>query len=180
MAVDIARGRDHGLSPYHVYLNMSIPGGYRIESWNDLTGIFSYDVRTPIPIKQCTTFMQYIYPFQSILLLKTVYKSAKDIDLFVGLIMEMKLFSYAGHVTKYILEEQFYRFKFGDQYFYSFANSRNPFTEGMPFVSYLIFSGLHFHFQTKSKRLTRKSLQIFYARTRMFVRCYLKLSRLKV
>lgn len=64
-------------------------------------------------------------------MLKTVYNSVKDIDLFVGLLLEMKPYAYAGQVTKYILEEQFYRFKFGDRYFYSFANSRNPFTEGM-------------------------------------------------
>lgn len=46
LSVDIARGRDHGLSPYHVYLNMSIAGGYVVDSWDDLIGIFPDDVRS--------------------------------------------------------------------------------------------------------------------------------------
>lgn len=62
--------------------------------------------------------------------MQSVYNSVLDIDLFVGLLLETKNGVYAGPVTTYIMEEQFYRYKYGDRFFYAFANSANPFTEG--------------------------------------------------
>lgn len=55
-SVDIARGRDHGLSPYHIYLNMSIPGGFTVDSWDDLIGIFSNKVSMCSFQVACTLF----------------------------------------------------------------------------------------------------------------------------
>lgn len=69
-------------------------------------------------------------PSQSIAKLKTVYNSVLDIDLLVGLLLETKNGVYAGPVAQFIIEEQFYRLKHGDRFFYSFANSGYPFTSG--------------------------------------------------
>lgn len=62
--------------------------------------------------------------------MQSVYNSVLDIDLFVGLLLETKNGVYAGPVATYIIAEQFYRFKYGNRFFYSFANSANPFTAG--------------------------------------------------
>lgn len=36
LSVDIARGRDHGLQPYHAYLELITPGGKPVNDWTDL------------------------------------------------------------------------------------------------------------------------------------------------
>lgn len=110
LSVDIARGRDHGLQPYHVYLNLAIDGGHPIADWNDYAPVFTAE---------------------SIENLRSVYASPLDVDLLVGLLLEAKNGEYSGPVTTYIMEEQFYRFKYGDRFFYSLANNANRFTEGM-------------------------------------------------
>ena len=51
----------------------------------------------------------------------------KEIDLVTGLYLEEPNGHLAGPVTRFILEEQYYRLKFGDSYFYQFTNGRNPF-----------------------------------------------------
>lgn len=66
--------------------------------------------------------------FQSINKLQQVYKSPLDVDLLVGLLLEEKLGTYAGPVGTYILEEQFYRFKYGNRFYYSHENNPHPFT----------------------------------------------------
>lgn len=58
------------------------------------------------------------------------YESVFDVDLFVGLLLENVDGAYSGPVTLAIHEEQFYRLKFGDRFFYSFKDGPNPLTEG--------------------------------------------------
>lgn len=60
----------------------------------------------------------------------STYESVFDVDLFVGMLLENVDGAYSGPVALAILEEQFYRYKFGDRFFYSFKDGPNPFTEG--------------------------------------------------
>lgn len=110
LAVDIARGRDHGLSPYHVYLTQSTKGKHVVSTWSDLSGFLSE---------------------RSIEVLQQIYACALDVDLLVGLLLEEKSGVYAGPVTQYIVEEQFYRAKYGNRFFYSLEDNPKPFTDGM-------------------------------------------------
>lgn len=110
LAVDIARGRDHGLSPYHVYLTKSTNGRHVVTTWKDLDDFMSDS---------------------SIAVLQQIYACALDVDLLVGLLLEEKKGVYAGPVAQYIIEEQFYRAKFGNRFFYSLEDNPNPFTDGM-------------------------------------------------
>lgn len=110
LAVDTARGRDHGLSPYHAYLELSTNGTIVVREWNDLAVVFSA---------------------QSIDKLQQMYESVFDIDLLVGLLLEKKAGVYTGPVGQYIIEEQFYRFKYGDRFFYSLVDNPWPFSSCM-------------------------------------------------
>lgn len=49
----------------------------------------------------------------------------------VGCLLEDKNHGETGLVGSYIMEEQFYRLKYGHRFFYSFPNGENPFTEGI-------------------------------------------------
>lgn len=70
--------------------------------------------------------------------LKSVYKHPKDVDLLVGLLLEEKNGTYLGPVSRYIIEEQFYRFKFGNRFFYSHKNNPHPFTPGNIFYNLIL------------------------------------------
>lgn len=78
-----------------------------------------------------TSDFQFIISIQSIVILQKIYESVFDIDLVVGLLLERNSHQYTGPVARYILEEQFYRFRYGDRFFYSHENNPYPFTEGM-------------------------------------------------
>lgn len=70
--------------------------------------------------------------------LQLVYKHPHDVDLMVGLLLEEKVGTNVGAVGQFLLEEQFYRFKFGNRFYYSFKDSPHPFTSGKYFfVSYI-------------------------------------------
>lgn len=62
--------------------------------------------------------------------MKTVYNSVFDVDPIVGMYLEIKE-GLLGPTTKCIWAEQFYRFKFGDRFFYSFQKGPYPFTPGI-------------------------------------------------
>lgn len=53
LAVDIARGRDQGLSPYVVYLNLASSGVLNVQDWCDLKGIISEVVMFEIMVISC-------------------------------------------------------------------------------------------------------------------------------
>lgn len=108
LAVDIARGRDHGLAPYHVYLTAATGGRVRVSGWDDLAGHFSAE---------------------SVRALQQVYACSMDVDLLVGLLLEEKRGELAGPVGRYIVEEQFYRFKYGNRFFYSLVDGPRPFAD---------------------------------------------------
>jgi len=99
VALNIQRGRDHGLPGYIKYLE--ICGQTKIQSWNDLTKFMS---------------------LKNINKLQRIYQDIEDIDLYVGGFMEaIHLDSMIGPVFKCIIGDQFARLKKGDRFFYDLS-----------------------------------------------------------
>jgi len=99
VALNIQRGRDHGIPGYIKYLE--ICGQTKIKKWNDLS-----------------KFMRS----ENIAKLQRLYQDVEDIDLFVGGFMEaVHLDSMIGPVFKCIIGDQFARLKKGDRFFYDLS-----------------------------------------------------------
>lgn len=107
VAINIQRGRDHGLPGYIRYVE--ICSGKKIADWADLVGVLGAG---------------------SVSRLQAIYRSPEDVDLFVGGFLE------AGHedaligpVFKCIIGDQFARLKKGDRFFYDLGrDERTAFT----------------------------------------------------
>ena len=96
VAVNIQRGRDHGLPGYNKY--REICSGKKATDWSEL--------RKNMRQKDITA-------------LRTVYKSVDDIDLYVGGFLEMAHEdAILGPVFKCIIGDQFARLKKGDKFFH--------------------------------------------------------------
>lgn len=108
MSIDIHRGRDHGLPPYHTYFSECT--GREVHDWDDLQGHFTHE---------------------NIEVLKKAYETIFDVDLLVGCMLETHDYRLMGVVARCIARKQFVNLKFGDRYFYSFSNSPDPFTTSM-------------------------------------------------
>lgn len=106
-AVDIMRGRDFGISPYIDHFKRCAK--VTINGWNDLKPYFSEG---------------------HLRLLKRIYKSVKDVDLLVGVMLERKQFGVYGVIGACIVGEQFLRLKFGNRFFYTFKESPYAFNKG--------------------------------------------------
>ena len=108
VAINIQRGRDHGVPGYTKYLE--ICAGTKVQDWEDLQGIVK-----PEHISR----------------LKKVYRSVEDVDLFVGGFLEdAHEDSMIGPVFKCIIGDQFARLKKGDRFFYDLGTDENTrFTE---------------------------------------------------
>ena len=103
MAVNIQRGRDHGLPGYNKY--KEICTGEKAKDFNALRKVL--DTRT-------------------IEKLKSVYRSVDDIDLYVGGFLEAAHDdSILGPVFNCIIGDQFARLKKGDRFFYDLNVDRN-------------------------------------------------------
>ncbi|CAG9580052.1 unnamed protein product [Danaus chrysippus] len=106
IAMDIQRGRDHGLASYNDY--REICGLLRARTFQDLSGEISQD---------------------RINALSQLYESVDDIDLFVGGAMERDVpGSILGHTFQCIVAEQFYRTRVGDRFFYDNSEMPHSFT----------------------------------------------------
>ncbi|XP_072949831.1 salivary peroxidase/catechol oxidase-like [Epargyreus clarus] len=96
IAMDIQRGRDHGIASYNDY--REICGLRRANTFQDLAGEITQD---------------------RINALAQLYESVDDIDLFVGGAMEQDVHgSILGQTFQCIVAEQFYRTRIGDRFFY--------------------------------------------------------------
>jgi len=107
VALNIQRGRDHGLPGYTKYRELCKIG--KTAQWNDLHS--SIDPK-------------------DVLKLRKVYRSPEDVDLFVGAFLEKPHSdSIIGPVFKCIIGDQFLRLKKGDRFFYDLGNdAHNRFT----------------------------------------------------
>ena len=103
VAVNIQRGRDHGLPGYNKY--REICTGSRAQDWPDLRR--SMDAEH---IEQ----------------LRSIYRDVDDIDLYVGGFLEAAHEdSILGPVFKCIIGDQFVRLKKGDRFFYDLGLDEN-------------------------------------------------------
>ncbi|KAJ8718861.1 hypothetical protein PYW07_016417 [Mythimna separata] len=109
IAMDIQRGRDHGIASYNDY--REICGLQRARCFQDLAN--------EIPQDRINA-LQYLY------------ECVDDIDLFVGGAMERDVHgSILGHTLQCIVAEQFYRTRVGDRYFYDNGEMPHSFTNGL-------------------------------------------------
>jgi peroxidase len=96
VAINIQRGRDHGLPGYIRYLD--ICSGKKISDWADLNPILGVE---------------------SVKRLKTIYRNPEDVDLYIGGVLEASHEdALVGTVFKCIIGDQFARLKKGDRFFY--------------------------------------------------------------
>ena len=103
VALNIQRGRDHGLPGYNKYREICM--GSRANTWTDLSPAI---------------------PQEHISHLQRMYKSIDDIDLFVGGFLEKPhQDSLVGPVFKCIIGDQFARLKKGDRFFYDLGTDSN-------------------------------------------------------
>jgi len=103
VAVNVQRGRDHGLPGYNKY--KEICTGEKAKNFNDLRKVMSAE---------------------QVAQLESVYKHVDDIDLYVGGFLEAAHGdSILGPVFKCIIGDQFARLKKGDRFFYDLGNNGN-------------------------------------------------------
>lgn len=106
MFFDIMRNRDVGHQPYIKYFEHCF--GLKIHSWMDITPYFDSN---------------------ALEVLKRVYENVCDIELMVGMLLEKRDETVFGKTSSCIVAEQFYRYKYGDRFFYSNPGSPYPFTK---------------------------------------------------
>nr|XP_027204017.1 peroxidase-like [Dermatophagoides pteronyssinus] len=105
VAVNIQRGRDHGLPGYVHYLKACF--NYDAKSWNDLEKF--------IPRKTLEKF-------------KRLYNSIEDIDLYIAGVSERHFIDASvGPTFGCLAGIQFYHLKFGDRYFYEHGQQSGSF-----------------------------------------------------
>ncbi|XP_001603559.2 uncharacterized protein LOC100119851 [Nasonia vitripennis] len=105
-AIDIQRGRDHGIPGYNAYRDICRLG--RSEDFHGLINEISLD---------------------NIEKLQSLYAHVDDIDLLVGATLETRVpGSLLGPTLQCLIGEQFYRSRVGDKYFYNNANFPHSFS----------------------------------------------------
>lgn len=99
-AINIHRGRDHGIRPYNDYVEVS--GYKRIQSFDE----FGHEIASR---------------------LASVYHHPDDIDLWIGGLLESALpDAIVGPTFADIIADQFSKFRQGDNYFYEHGPGVNP------------------------------------------------------
>ncbi|XP_045496325.1 peroxidase-like isoform X1 [Colias croceus] len=107
LAVDVQRGRDHG-----------IPGYAQFRS---LCGL---------PVATAFSHLNDVIPQETIDKLSAVYEQVGDIDLVVGMMAETPLAgSLIGPTATYLIREQLWRTRSGDRYFYSHTHEAGSFSK---------------------------------------------------
>ncbi|XP_059486654.1 chorion peroxidase-like [Neocloeon triangulifer] len=106
LSLNIQRGRDHGLPGYNSYRKLC--GLKRARDFTDLT-----DTIKP----------------EALQVLRRIYRSVDDIDLYVGGISERRSSgALLGHTFLCLVGDQFARLKKGDRFFYDLGNQPSSFT----------------------------------------------------
>ncbi|CAG2115667.1 unnamed protein product, partial [Medioppia subpectinata] len=105
-AININRGRDHGVPGYVYYLQYCT--GAAIHSWSELSKFI---------------------PAENVRKLQSLYKSYKDIDLFVGGLSEFHLDgSILGPTFTCLNAIQFYHSKYGDRFYFEHGHESSAFS----------------------------------------------------
>lgn len=107
VALNIQRGRDHGLPPYN--------------DWRKVCGL---------PLARTFTDLSDVMDAQVIAQLQTLYEDVNDIDIFIGGISERpKDGSLLGHTFLCIVGDQFARLRLGDRFYYENGGLEPSFSE---------------------------------------------------
>ena len=87
----------------------------------------------------------YVFSLQRVNLLKQVYKSVEDIDLYVGMTLERPSQNGAlvGDTFLCLIGDQFARLKWGDRYFYDLRNQPGSFNLSKYIYERRALVGLH-------------------------------------
>ncbi|XP_027203202.2 peroxidase-like [Dermatophagoides pteronyssinus] len=105
-SINVNRGRDHGI-PAYVYL-LQYCTGYEVHSWKDL---------------------EKFMPAKKVKSLRKVYRHYRDIDPFVGGLMEYHLKgSRVGPTFGCLIGIQFYHWKYGDRFYFEHGGEVGSFT----------------------------------------------------
>lgn len=110
VAINIQRGRDHGINGYTEYRQICQVDGFRkARTFEDLAPVISRD---------------------RIKLLKKAYDDVDDIDLFIGMVMEAPVDdALVGPTFLCLIGDTFARAKKGDRFFYDLGGQAGSFTE---------------------------------------------------
>ena len=123
VALNIQRGRDHGLPSYNTYRQLC--GLSKLTTFSDLTTALNGTlnrftvVNQPTPLKQIAAF------------LASAYASVDDIDLYVGGLSESPVTGgVLGPTFSCLIGENFSRLKSSDRFFYEVGGQPGSFTAG--------------------------------------------------
>lgn len=105
--VDLMRSRDSGIAPFVDYIKFY--SSKKIESWIDI---------------------KHYFKDQEYKVLRKLYKNVRDIDLYVGLLLEPHTKNRIGRIGSYIIADQYHRLRYGDRFFYSNPKRPNKFNDG--------------------------------------------------
>lgn len=129
-AININRGRDHGVPGYVYYLEYCT--GNEIKSWKDLTQ-FIPEERVG-QLKSVYRFLKVLFQIISKLffnLFSFIFRHYRDIDLFVGGLSETEsLGSILGPTFACLNGIQFHHWKYGDRFYFEHGGEAGSFTLG--------------------------------------------------
>ena len=141
VALNIQRGRDHGIQGYIHYYDIC-RGHTEHTTFDDLRKTFSqrvtyiYNSSDHLFQWPLTQHCQYRKWFQSGRLLqdfdrlRKLYEHVEDIDLYVGMLAEPpEDDSLVGTTLRCLLADQFYRLKRGDRFYYELGHQPSSFTK---------------------------------------------------
>lgn len=121
--VDIMRSRDSGVAPFTKFVDRCF--SKKVQSWDDLEPYFES---------------------KHLKLLRKLYEDVNDVDLMAALLLEKRCNNLIGQIGGCIMAEQFYRYRYGDRFFYSHSNNPHKFTTGSTHaVVFLITKLLNFY-----------------------------------
>lgn len=119
-ALNIQRGRDHGLRCYNDYLEvMGAPKLHSFDKFPKEVSFIKYYHKMHVLI--------LLHPLKVGRKLARVYRTPDDIDLWVGGLLEKAVEDgIVGQTFSEIIADQFTRFKNGDRYYYEYNQKVNP------------------------------------------------------
>ena len=129
VALNVQRGRDHGLPPYLEW--RKICGLPKITSWKQLVSIVDgpqvFDLKFNLLEKLFSNYFNFT--FQLVPRLQRLYDRIEDIDVFVGGVVERPSpGSILGPTFQCIVGDQFRRLRLGDRFWYEEPRQSGSFT----------------------------------------------------
>ena len=119
VALNIQRGRDHGIPGYNEYRKICQVGNAR--TFDDLSNTISREVSSQRESERLIQLIKLFFPLtfyeQNIAKLRRAYQRVEDIDLFVGMYLENGNYNgaFVGRTFLCLIGDQFARSKKGDR-----------------------------------------------------------------